>query len=295
MLASKDVPKGSELVGLLSVKMSEVLESSRGIARVVEDWAEAKGIPKGQVPRCVREVVDLLAANVRRHIQRDGSLMEEVRSTLEALDSSDGSERQEPDETVQEFFAFRLYHRPGDDLVRTGDIVLWQQTDEPEDPPSELYFVVTPPCDLERFWKKTRGCLTLARMYAVDSEDGTKRMRLYQGGKFRLSGSITATHPMVLPSVMLADDKSADYALFAYEIRSINLEKKESRPNESPLTYPDLADSGLELRRLCAVSEPFLTGILDKLSATLFDTGVPDYPEAEKRRLKDDHECIDRR
>jgi len=295
MLAGKDVPKESELVGLLSVKMSEALESSPDVARVVEDWAKAKGIPENEVSRCVREVVDLLAANVRRHIQRDDSLMKEVRSTWEALDSSGGSEYQEPDKTVQEFFAFRLYHRPGDDLVRTGDIVLWQQTDELDDPPSELHFVVTPPCDLERFWKKTRGCLTLARMYAIDSEAGTERMRLYQGGRFQLSGSITATHPMVMPSVALTGDNCADYALFAYEFLSINLAKKEGKANESPLTYTDLADLGMRMKRLCAVSEPFLAGVLEKLSATLFAAGVPDYPKDERTRLENSHECIDRR
>jgi hypothetical protein len=156
--------------------------------------------------------------------------------------------------------------------------------------PPDLYLVLTPPCDLERFWKKTRGSLTLVKMCPLD-ERGSKKLRLYGNSQFGISEAVSSVisreTPMILPSVISADRENErhEYALFAHDIYFKEIEKVSTTSDSHTvqLTYKDV-EAVFELR--CHVSEPFLSGILSEIRNVIFRPGIPDFPKEEKNRLK---------
>lgn len=291
---TEEPPSDTELVELLSVKVGDAVKSAPDLTEAVGRYATAKGVPSDRVPRFVEEMVDLLAANVRERIQYEGWLYEAIRLAWENVDPdrNDGDDDR-IEKTVREFFAFRLYDQPGDGLVRTGDIVLWSSGEVPsQDDLPDLYLVLTPPCDLARFWKRTRGVLTLARIHPTTQEKGMKRLGCYGNPKKlrdHIGGSITARqNPVWLPSVPITQDKRGDYVLFVYEIDHLECDSSGSVQTHftRPLTYERLEELGVKLERKCRVSEPFLGGIMAELRNQLFRSGVPDFPDEEKKRLK---------
>jgi hypothetical protein len=293
-----ETPEELELVELLSVKVGEALESAPKLAAVVEEFVTDREVPAERVKETVREIVALLASNVRERVLYDGGLFAAIKSAWEAIEQ--GEENRDETETegiVQEFFAFRLYDHPNDDLVRTGDIILLPSSeDASQDASPDLYLVLTPPCDLAHFWYRTRGVLTLARMYPMTKERGIQRVRSYANPKPNRIESITARHPMVFPSVPLSKNEREDYALFVYEIRYLEFDGSALwKQNEGiskkkrfscPLTYQELRELGVNTHRKCRVSEPFLSGVLAELGDHLFRPGVPDFPDEERERLK---------
>lgn len=277
-----------ELVQLLSEKIGEYLNTSADLKEAFNKYAEAKGIPEATTNLAVQEMVGILAAQVRERILYDKALHDVVFSARQAIPQNIvvGQQDENLRPIIQEFFAFRLYSNPGDKIVRTGDIVAFGdgKTDSPE-----LFFVITPPCDLDKFWKKTRGILTLTKMYPSNAV-GIKKSRNYGNKSFLPGDSITARHPMVLPSVPVSTDKRIDYVLFAHEIQTIILDNidlmdvgNNNQLVQRPLMYNDLNNNAI---RKCRVSEPFLSGILTELSGLLFRSGIPDFPKEEHERLK---------
>lgn len=275
-----ETPEELDLVELLSVKVSEGLAQRNELAQAVRQYATDKGVPEERINEIVQETIALLVANVRQHICYNEELFNIIKSAWEA--ARQGSEK-EGDETTQrivrEFFAFRLYAQPKDDLVRTGDLIALPENTA-QDPP-DLYLVITPPCDLARFWKKTRGRITLARL--CPATRGVARAKSCGNSKFKAGSSITAQHPMVLPSVPLSQNGHVDYVLFPHEIQFLEFENSSATEFQRPLTY---TESNGKITKCCHVSEPFLAGILAELSSVLFRPGIPDYPDEEEKRLK---------
>lgn len=290
LAGTSEMPEELELVELLSVKVGEALESAQELAAIVEGFVTDKGVPAERVKEAVCEIVALLSSNVREHILYDRDLFAEIVSAWETTEQGGGTGNgTETQRIVQRFFAFRLYDQPKDDLVRTGDIVTLSPQDEDAQDPPDLYLVTTPPCDLARFWRSTRGRLTLVRMYPLTPERGLARTQGYGNRGFQVGGSITARHPMVIPSVPVGNDKHIDYALFAYETQFEEFENNDlanagsgNKGFKRPLAYAELEG---RVERKCRVSEPFLAGILAELSSILFRCGIPDYPDEEKMRL----------
>ena len=149
--------------------------------------------------------------------------------------------------------------------------------------------VITPACDIERFWKRTRGILTLARLEPLDPSNIGVAFR----HDFRVQhvvNSVTARTPIILPTLTTSNGMTLDYALFFHQIVALWLEPATPKDSDKahpttdrPLTYPEL---GNVVTRVCRLSEPFLSGVLSKIEAELFRVGVPDFPEAETRRIK---------
>jgi hypothetical protein len=278
-----------ELVELLSEKIGEHLKTSAELTNAFGKYAKSKGIPDESSSQAVQEMVSILAAQVRERILYDQALHEVVSSTRKAIDQSIGQNQQQSEvlqSTIKDFFAFRLYSQPGDRIVRTGDIVAFGKDNE--DSP-ELFLIITPPCDLDKFWKKTRGILTVAKMYPSNGI-GLTKSRKYGNNNYLPGDSITARHPMVLPSIPVSKENRLDYVLFAHEIQTIILENNElanvgnnNQQVQRPLMYSDLSN---DADRKCRISEPFLSGILSELSGLLFRSGIPDFPKEEHDRLK---------
>lgn len=293
-----DVPEDLQLVELLSIKVSEALESNEELAAEIERFLSGQGVNQARTEKAVSEIVAMLASSVREHVLDDRDLLGDIgfacRAAAEAGKLQADGETQQ---AIQDFFAFRLYHQPTDEVVRTGDIIEFETGSTDEESLPDLYVVITPPCDLARFWKNTRGVLTCVRMHPMTKDRGIYRHTTqYKHRKPSSISSITAKHnPLILPSITLSEDRRQDYVLFVYEIHSIELDgtslwKPEDNTSKEdrftlPLRYPELAELKRKCTRRCRISEPFLSGLLAELRNHLFRPGVPDFPEEEDARL----------
>lgn len=293
LLAGEEEPEEADLIELISVKVSESINASPDLADAVNKYAIAKGVPQSKVFDFAQEISFILASHLKEHIRNNGGLINEVRSVWRKTITVKGKKVGQTDsriiEIIRDFTAFRLYTRPADGMVRTGDVIVVKATQEKDQNPPDLYLVLTPPCDLERFWKKTRGSLTLVKMHPLD-ERGSKKLRLHGNSDFgikneTISSIISRGTPIILPSILGADgeNKRYEYALFAHDIYFKEIEKIGMTSDTAQLTYKDLG-AGFELR--CHISEPFLSGILSEIRNIIFRPGVPDFPVEETTRLE---------
>jgi hypothetical protein len=281
-----------ELVELLSVKVGDYLRSSDELASAMRVYARQLHVPHEQEKLFIDESVELFSTAVRNRIQTDKWLYEAVQSAKKASDNHVPNE--ETEKIVQEFFAYRIYDQPKDEIVRTGDIIS-TSADSLSDKMTDLFMVITPPCDLDKFWIKTRGILTLAKLHPKDI--GIHKWIAYANSKPSNISSITSTqNPLVFPSLPISATDRLDYILFLYEIEKYefdgtNLWKPEENIAKKarfsrPLTYTELRGFHGNMKRICRVSEPFLSGVLAAIKEHLFRAGVPDFPSNEKGRLR---------
>jgi hypothetical protein len=289
--------KDEELIELLSAKIGDFMKSSKELADTMSEYARKAEVPAEKEKLFVDEAVQLFATTVRTHIQYDKWLYGVVKSARQTAQAN-ALDADSLRTIIQEFFAFRLYDHPGDDIVRTGDIISLSPIRKTDNTPAYLFVVITPPCDLDRFWKSTRGILTLAKMHPLTTDLGIRLWKDYGNNKPGRIHSITSTeNPFVLPSVPISETGRVDYSLFLYEIENKeydgrSLWKEEDGISKSkrfsrPLTYSELKKISRNVKRYCRISEPFLTGLLGELKDQLFRTGVPNFPKNEKDRLSE--------
>jgi hypothetical protein len=287
-----------ELVELLSSKFGDYLISSRDFTKAISEYAQKSGIPTNKEKVFVDAVADVFATMVRNSIQYDKWIYEAIRLAKKQV-AEDAGETDETIDVVRNFFAYRVYDHPGDDFVRTGDIISFparKGIKDLENP--DLFLVLTPACDLAHFWWKTRGVLSLVKMYPISQTRGIERVKAYehQIDAHKKQHSITSDNPFLLPSVKLEEQKYMDYLLFVHEIiyEELNGERLTSEIPEASdkrniykqqLTYSEVNRTGKKIKRLCRVSEPFLKGILSEIRNALFRDGVPDFPDEEQTRL----------
>ena len=186
----------------------------------------------------------------------------------------------------------RLYfHREtGDDLVRRGDIVKVG---------TAFYMVLSADCDLGRFWKKNLGIINTVVLHLLDVSNAelkkwltlcTKPQELSAGKISSLLAKVgsLAEGPFVLPFVPFAGAQG-NFVAVPKDILSqrINLPStfdaftEKQRANQA-IKYPHW--SGAE--RICTISEPFLTPVIQHVLNTLGGYGVPDYPDHMTTILK---------
>lgn len=283
-----DLPSEEEFLEMLSVKVAEALDTDDDLASTVHEFALEKGVSEENSNELTRGIVSLVVSHVREGIRGNGQLIAQLESAWEAASSEGKDKAAINDAAVQSFITFQLYGLPSDDIVRMGDIVELPERNTDGDSNSSLYLVITAACDLDRFLKSTRGSLTVAKLYKLD-EDGRPRVNSY-GNDPQKPGSITSRHPMIFPTVPIADGEFADYVLFAHEISDLLIEVpdlvgvgKGNKQVKRPLKYSDMND---RMVRMCRLSEPYLSGVLSQIRAVLFRVGVPDFPEVERARLE---------
>ncbi len=289
-----------EIVELVSEKISEAVKSSASLVEAVSVYVEEKGIPQEKAVGFVEEMVELIATNVRERLQYDGWLQDVIQQCWENYDENKKYKDESTKNIIREFFAFRLYEQPTDKIVRTGDIVELRKGNF-EQP--DLYMILTPPCDLARFWKSTGGILTIIKLRPIISNCGTQ-FSLFGKSAPSLESITSEKSKIILPSLPI--NEISDYFMSIYEISSIMLngeriyhererEKKRVDPgfnmgdkywHKLPVTYDDFEMCDFNLRRKCRISEPFLSGILTQIANHMFRMGVPNIPEIEQDRLK---------
>ncbi len=199
-----------------------------------------------------------------------------------------------PDESiVKKMWSYRLYFQreTGDKLVRCGDII---KAD------SRFYFILSADCDLGGFWKKNLGIINMIALYQMDQTNTTlkeylticvKPAEISNKAPSSLLDSIgnLSEGPFVLPFVPLGG-----------EIKNFLAIPKDfisKRITMYPGNWGSLSDKlkGREAmkysywpgtERLCSVSEPFLTPVVQHILKTIAGNGVPDYSDPMKTILK---------
>lgn len=278
-----DVPKQQEFVELVAEKVGDDLTHSNKLAEAIKKYGKDLGVKEEKIEKLIGNLTSLLKAHVQNYILEDAEFEKRVAESWEIAQQQNAEGPPKiSNEIIRGFEAFRMYSKPTDDYVRTGDIVLNNDL---------VYMVLTPLCDLERFWKKTRGSLTILKMHPLVKEKGIGRARSYGNNNFLSNGvsTIASRHPFILPSVPISVDKYGDYAIFAYEVKTqdfINeaFQTKTSRQMKAipPLSYSEL----LDFSRLCKLSEPYLNGLLGAVRRTLFRVGLPQFASEEQDRVK---------
>jgi len=147
----------------------------------------------------------------------------------------------------------------------------------------ELGLVVTPPCDLPSFSKKTGRRLTLLKAVRLD-QPGLTALRALGLKLDQFGNSIVAGHggaPIVLlPSVPLArGDRTAlaDYAVLCHAWENHTFPQAPT----GEITYAHLPN----VIRRCTLTEPFASAMVARVASVISSPGTPDLPKGELARL----------
>lgn len=193
-------------------------------------------------------------------------------------------------------WSYRLYFQQetGDDLVRRGDIVKVN---------GSYVLVLSADCDLVRFWKKNLGIINAVALHELTQSNLTLKQWLTMCvTPANLSKSIgdsllgrvgdLADGPFILPFVP-ADGKHKNFIAIPKELISTRIATPAEWATATPkLTPKQIAAHAMKYaywdgaERVCTISEPFLTPVVQHVLATLGGNGVPDYPEHMTKLLK---------
>jgi hypothetical protein len=199
------------------------------------------------------------------------------------------------DESVAtKVWSSRLYFHPetGDNLVRRGDIV---KIDE------SYRFVLSADCDLNRFWKKNLGIINTIMLHELKKTNTTLRDLLTLCSKpsvlteRKLNNILDkignlAEGPFILPFVPVNND-TKNFVAIPKEMLServgipshLATPEKKQDAGEEPIRYSYWHGAV----RVCTISEPFLTPVIQHVLKVMGGNGVPDYPEHMKKILEE--------
>ncbi len=189
-------------------------------------------------------------------------------------------------------WSYRLYfhQETGDDLVRRGDIV--QVSDA-------LLLVMSADCDLGYFWKKNFGIINAVTLHELSQTNATLKQLLTLCVKPEALSKPTigsllgqvgelSEGPFVLPFVPV-DGELKNFIAIPKDLSSIRISTPASWTtftHKQKKTHPMKYEYWPDAKRICTVSEPFLTPVIQHVLATMGGIGVPDYPEHMKDILK---------
>lgn len=195
------------------------------------------------------------------------------------------------DSLAKNVWSYRLYFQQetGDDLVRRGDIVAVGD---------EMLLVLSADCDLMRFWLKNLGIINAVALHELDQSNATLKEML----------TVCVKHDLVKPMIgsllgRIGDLSEGPFVLpfvpIGGGLKNFVAIPKDlvSRRVPTPAGWAEFTKNVKKAhamkyaywtgaRRLCTVSEPFLTPVIQHVFNTIGGNGVPDYPEHMKEILK---------
>ena len=199
-----------------------------------------------------------------------------------------------PDEALAaKIWSYRLYFQQetGDDMVRRGDIVKIGDT---------YSLVLSADCDLGYFWKKNLGIINMVALHELDNANSNLRDLLtlcVKADKIPLSGKPSSllgqigdlSHgPFILPFVP-AENARKNFIAVPKDLvtKRIGLPTRfsmltEKQKSRIAVEYPHWPGA----QRVCTISEPFLTPVIQHVFNTIGGNGVPDYPPLMTEILK---------
>ncbi len=230
-----------------------------------------KGVLAAMTQGAVENLLHLVLAKVRDEIGEAG---------YEALDSVfRGSQSEELTEDARRLLSVWYYYFPTDDRVRRGDLIELGAA-------GDLGFVVTPPCDLVSFPKKTGRRLTWLRTVRLDAS-GLGELKTAGVKLDDIGGSIIAGHGsagdtvILLPNVPLKHGSRDAFADYVVVCHGWNNRLCKTAPGGS-LRYKDISP----FSRRCTLADPYASGVISKIMSVISSPGTPDLPKGERDRLK---------
>ncbi|MCK0143001.1 hypothetical protein [Aliiroseovarius sp. F20344] len=274
ILAAQDNdPIDADLKEMIGEKLKEKVKSSDKFRQLIDEQVLSEEVSS--------ELLEIVAEVIKTDI-----------ASLEL--EHDGGDPQELDENdikiMEQLWSYRLYHRPADNVVRGGDIILPKDGDG-----SELFLVLTPPCDLAKFWNKTDGKLAVVKLELLNDQNQGLReraKRFKKLGEIRKKlkpgvSSLTNGEPLnvlpgrsfLIPLVPLKNDLEItlrNYRANSHSLSSIDVPLPDA-PAEA-LPKAALRYDHLEFSRVTKLSDPFCGAIIGATLSNLSGWGVADYP-----------------
>lgn len=192
---------------------------------------------------------------------------------------------------AEKVWSYRLYfHREtGDELVRRGDIVKIGDS---------FHFILSADCDLGYFWKKNLGIINTITLHELDQSNSILKDLITLCVKpEKISSKIScllgrigdlSDGPFVFPFVPV-NESIKNFIAIPKDLKSIRITLPSSwsafsdkQKREDPMKYSYWTDA----ERICTVSEPFLTPVVQHVLSAVGGNGVPDYPDHMKEILK---------
>lgn len=206
---------------------------------------------------------------------------EEVQPSVESTANEDRS--------IQELWKSRLYYSDENDkVVRKGDILRINNS---------YYFVITPDCQLSRFWKKNVGYLNVIQLLDANVDKGKIKelyTKIYSDKTIEDNlGKITSISnplsiggsPLCFPYV--GDDNKL-FLLFPAMLSSKQIPipacfgENRSIISETALKVEMISDS----EKIVTLNEPFCSAVIESVFSSLQGKGTPDFSPDIIRELK---------
>lgn len=257
------------IAGELADRVRDEVFSS--VERALIDMCEVgRGALAAMTQGAPENFVHVVLSKVRDEIGSRGS---------EALDEIVAADHAgESSEELRRLMSVWYYYFPSDQLVRRGDLIEIE---------GDLGFVVTPPCDLVKFPKKTGRRLTWLRAMRLD-DTSLQGLRASGLRINEIGNSTVAAHGgdalVLLPNVPMQSksrESVADYAILCHAWES-RVFKGQPDGQGGVLSYTDLEG----ITRRCTLAEPFASAIVARVTAVISSPGTPDFPKGEIVRLR---------
>ena len=182
-----------------------------------------------------------------------------------------------------------FYRETGDDLVRRGDIVKVGD---------KFHLVLSADCDLGFFWKKNLGIINTVALHELCQTNSDLKDWLTLCVKpEKISGKVSSLlgrvgdlseGPFVLPFVPFNGNTKnfiaipKDFISTRVTLPSNWSTLTDRQKKEDPMKYSYWPGAD----RVCTISEPFLSPVIQHILNVMGGNGVPDYPEHMTEILK---------
>ena len=235
-----------------------------------------------------RELIEFVGERFKNFLLRTDFSFPEPPYVEEEAQPFVGSTENE-DHSIQELWKSRLYYSDKDDkVVRKGDILRIN---------NNYYFVITPDCQLNRFWKKNVGYLNIIQLLDVNVDKGKIKelyAKIYSKKTIENSlGKVTSISnplsiggsPLCFPYV--GNDNKV-FLLFPVMLSSIQIPKPDwfgdntKINSETALKVEMIPDS----EKIVTLNEPFCSSVIETVFSELQGKGTSDFSPDIKTELQ---------
>ena len=188
---------------------------------------------------------------------------------------------------IREIWSFRLYHQPGDSIVRRGDIFEYSGV---------KLMVISSDCHLSSFWSKNMGYLMVTPIYRIDNPKLNKDLKLFNEKNLKQYSLSSLTNPKfiecitILPGLEVEEIGGIktyfDYVLNAKGTYSLEIKKPKSINAAVPLKYEYISKAKKSFKNRKRIAEPFLTPLIEWIIRSITGLGVPDYSECLRKDIE---------
>jgi len=225
---------------------------------------------------------------------RSGLVVSDI-PEITASEGGDAQPRTSDNALIQKIWSYRLYLpldstiNAAHEVVRRGDVVRYS---------GEYFLVVSADCDLKKFWHKNFGSINLVPLHRLHNSNSELREMLtfcvspseLKEGNFRhLTDTVgrISDGPFILPFVKV----NGGYESFIAMPKELTAQKIVVHADVTALSKEARKFAYLKYgwwqgaEKMCSVSEPFATSIVQHVFGVIGGFGVPDYPHPAMKEI----------